>query len=96
MPGRLTDTITHRVAVFRRRYGMTRPVHREAAVIELREFERLRLTVAMIATRREDQRKRELVREYMDVIEARWREGRLSFVQWAGLVAVLLAGHHSS
>jgi hypothetical protein len=61
-------------------------------VVEFYEFERLELTVARIAAHSDHPGQQELVREYLDVIEGHWREGRLSFVQWAGLVALLLAG----
>ncbi len=59
---------------------------------EQMDFERLERTVKTIATHIENPGKGLLVRAYLDTIEARWREGRLSFVQWARLVAVLLAG----
>ena len=61
-------------------------------MIESHEFERLELTVARIAAHSDHPGQQELVREYLDVIEGRWREGRLSFGQWASLVALLLAG----
>ena len=61
-------------------------------MVEFYEFERLELTVARIAAHRDDPSQQELVREYLDVIEGRWREGRLSFVQWASRVAFLMAG----
>ena len=61
-------------------------------MIEPKDFERLERTVKTIATHRDDPGKQVLVGEYLDAIEGRWREGRLSFVQWARLVAVLLAG----
>ncbi len=60
-------------------------------MVEFHEFERLERTVARIAAHRDDAGQQELVREYLDAIERRWREGRLSFVQWARLVTVLLA-----
>ena len=56
------------------------------------DFERLERTVNTIAKHRDYPGKQLLVRQYLDAIEARWREGRLSFVQWARLVAVLVAG----
>ena len=57
-----------------------------------KDFERLERTVKTIATHRDYPGKQLLVRAYLDTIEGRLREGRLSFVQWARLVAVLLAG----
>jgi hypothetical protein len=68
----------------------------EAAMAEHLDFERLELTVEMIAAHRDYPGKQEVVREYLEAIEGRWREGRLSFVQWARLVAVLLAGPRPS
>ena len=59
---------------------------------EQMDFEFLEQTVKTIATHRDYPGKQLLVRAYLDAIEGRWREGRLSFVQWSGLVAVLLAG----
>ena len=61
-------------------------------MIEPKDFERLERTVKTIATHRDYPGTQMLVRAYLDAIERRWREGRLSFVQWARLVAVLLAG----
>ncbi|MEJ7636803.1 MAG: hypothetical protein WKF75_02140 [Singulisphaera sp.] len=61
-------------------------------MIEPKDFERLERTVKTIATHRDYPGKQVQIREYLDAIEGRWREGRLSFAQWAGLVAVLLAG----
>ena len=57
-----------------------------------KDFERLERTVKTIASHRDYPGKQVLVREYLDAIEGRWREGRLSFVQWARLMSVLLAG----
>ncbi len=59
---------------------------------EQMDFERLERTVKTIATHVDYPGKGLLVRAYLDTIEGRWRDGRLSFVQWARLVAVLLAG----
>ena len=59
---------------------------------EPKDFERLERTVRTIATHVDYPGKGLLVRAYLDTIESRWREGRLSFVQWSRLVAVLLAG----
>ncbi len=56
------------------------------------DFERLERTVKTIATHRDYPGKQLLVRAYLDTIEGRLREGRLSFVQWARLMSVLLAG----
>ena len=61
-------------------------------MIEPKDFERLERTVKTSATHRDYPGKQVLVRAYLDAIEGRWREGRLSFVQWARLVSVLLAG----
>ena len=61
-------------------------------MIEPKDFKRLEQTVKTIATHRDYPGKQLLVRAYLDTIEGRWREGRLSFVQWSRLVAVLLAG----
>ena len=60
-------------------------------MVESHEFERLERAVARIAAHRDHPGQQERVRQYLDAIERRWREGRLSFVQWARLVAVLLA-----
>ena len=59
---------------------------------EPKDFERLERTVKTIATHIDYPGKQVLVRAYLDAIEGRLREGRLSFVQWARLVSVLLAG----
>ena len=61
-------------------------------MIEPKDFERLERTVKTIATHRDYPGKQLLVRSYLDALDGRWREGRLSFVQWARLVSVLLAG----
>ena len=61
-------------------------------MIQNKDFDRLELTVMTIATHRDYPGKQQLVRAYLDAIEGRLREGRLSFVQWARLVAVLLSG----
>jgi hypothetical protein len=61
-------------------------------VTEPKDFERLERTVKTIAAHRDYPGKQLLVREYLDAIEGRFREGRLTFVQWARLMAVLLAG----
>ena len=63
---------------------------------EQMDFERLERTVRTIATHVDYPGKGLLVRAYLDTIEGRWREGRLSFVQWSRLVAVLLAGQPGS
>jgi hypothetical protein len=65
---------------------------REAAVAEHLEFERLELTVDMIATHRDYPGKQEVVRECLQEIDERREGGRLTFEQWAKLVAVLLFG----
>ena len=60
--------------------------------VALKDFERLEMTVKTIATHRDYPGEQVLVREYLDAIEARWRQGRLSFVQWSRLMSVLLEG----
>jgi hypothetical protein len=56
------------------------------------DFERLELTVEMIATHRDYPGKQEVIRECRDDIEGRWREGRLSSEQRDTLVALLPSG----
>ena len=57
---------------------------------EHQDFDYLERTAKRIAAHRNDPGNQELLRAYLDDIEGCWREGRLSFVEWSGLVVVLL------
>ena len=61
-------------------------------MIEIHAFERLALTVEMIATHRDFSGKQRMVRECLRELDERREGGRLTFEQWAKLVARLMPG----